>query len=144
VDDLANLQKRSRAAGRGGIQPGGPLNAGVYVGEQVYVRTWGKEGQEVRNRLHVHLYANGAYRVCDENDKQVEFGKGRYSYDPAPAKIEIGRTFELNNSSHEPNWDFCFLGRNAAGKPQLYGENDPKEPPELLINGDWWFRPGRD
>lgn len=100
-----------------GITPGGALIEGIYAGNQLY-------GEEVINCFRLYLYGNGEFRLTDSQGKEVEFGKGQYKYDSRTGKIEIGRTFTLNNNSFDPDDEFCLYGRDAANKPFIYGRSN--------------------
>ena len=100
-----------------GMALGGKLQPGVYVGTQY-------RGDELGRRFRVYLYPGGEYRVCDQNDKDYDYNDGTVEYNPNNGKLTISRSFDLTNSSIDPDEDFCFYGRDEKGKPFIYAEND--------------------
>jgi hypothetical protein len=103
-----------------GMTPGGQIQEGIYAGNKVY-------DNEIRSRYRLYLYANGEFRLCDEKGEEIRFGNGQYQYDPRTGKMEIGRTFDLNNDRFDPDDEVCLYGRDAEGKPYVYA------------NADWGF-----
>lgn len=93
-----------------GMKPGGQLVEGIYTGNQL-------NDDKVHYRFRLYIYANGEFRLLGDG-KELEDG-ARFSYDAHTGKINIGRTFELNNSSSNPDEDFSLYGRDAQGKPYI-------------------------
>ena len=102
------------AAPPGKAQAGGKIVEGIYAGDQVCK---GGDGQELwRNHYRLHLYADGEYRLCDGNDKDLENNSpGRYQYDPATGRLEVNRFLNMYNNADEGA--VCVYGRDGAGKP---------------------------
>lgn len=98
---------------------GGPIVPGVYAGNQF-------KGQELFNRFRIYLYANGEYRMCDQNDEDI---KERY-FDEHVGKIGYNR----NSGALSVDWswglgfhsdgDFCYYGLDQNGKPAIYAEEN--------------------
>ncbi|MBC8104913.1 MAG: hypothetical protein H7Z41_20250 [Cytophagales bacterium] len=99
------------------MKRGGALVPGVYAGNQY-------RDQELMRRFRVYLYPNGEYRVCDENDKDYKYNTGEINYNPNSGKLTIDSSFDLTNSRSDSDTDFCFYGRDSAGKPLIYAENN--------------------
>lgn len=98
---------------------GGELKPGVYAGNQY-------RGQELFNRFRVYLYANGEYRLCDENDQDIKtryFDEltGTYGYNRNSGKLNIDWTWGLGTYGDD-GW--CYYGRDANGKPAIYAEEN--------------------
>ena len=98
---------------------GGELVPGVYAGSQY-------RGKELFNRFRVYLYANGEYRLCDENDRDIKtryFDEqtGNYGYNRNSGKLNIAWTWGLGTYGDD-GW--CYYGRDAAGKPAIYAEEN--------------------
>jgi hypothetical protein len=100
-----------------GMKRGGALQPGVYAGNQY-------RGEELGRRFRIHLYENGEYRVCDQNDKDYDYNTGQVQYNPNNGKLTISRSFDMVNPSAYEDEDFCYYGRDAQGKPFIYAEND--------------------
>jgi len=104
------------------LRPGGDIVPGVYVGNRM------SDG-ELRNSFRVYIYPGGEYRITDRDDKDYKndwgdvLSVGQFSYDRKTGKLELDRHFDLNNDTIDPDTDFCFYGRNAAGKPAIYAEH---------------------
>lgn len=97
-----------------GIRRGGPIVAGRYIGNLVSPRG------EVMRGYTVTLYANGEYHSID-SDELLD-STGRYRYEPGTGRLDIGGV--LRNNTYHPDEDFCVYGRNAAGEPVIYAEDD--------------------
>jgi len=116
-----NLQRTPPAVMKH-LSPGGELVPGVYAGNQY-------DGQELRFRFHLYLYANGEYRLCDQNDQDMRrrfFDEevGNYSYNRNTGQLSVGYEYSLSNSGIEADSDFCYFGRDANGKPAIYAQED--------------------
>jgi len=98
---------------------GGPIVPGVYAGNQF-------KGQELFNRFRIYLYANGEYRMCDQNDEDIKeryFSEhvGNIGYNRNSGKLNIDWTWGLGTYGDD-GW--CYYGRDAGGKPAIYAEED--------------------
>lgn len=102
---------------------GGPLVPGVYTGDQ-----W-NEGK-FSCRVRVYLYGNGEYRFTREDDGDVTasystvMGVGRFGYNARNGQLDLDSTFDLSNRTSVFGNELCVFGRDAAGKPAIYGETD--------------------
>ena len=94
---------------------GGPLVPGVYAGNQYH-------DQELRLRLRVYLYSTGEYRICNENDEDLgSYGKtGNIDYNRNSGRLDLDWTAGVGFHSDD---QFCYFGRDANGKPTIYGED---------------------
>jgi hypothetical protein len=95
---------------------GGPIQEGVYVGNQTY-------GGKPRAKYRLHLYANGEYRIRDIEDGK-EDKDGEYEYDPKTGYLTISSLYWLNTRKNDPNDAICVFGRDANGTPIVYANND--------------------
>ena len=100
------------------MKPGGDLVPGVYAGDQL------QKGQLI-NRFRLHVFSNGEYRLCGEDDKDIQTGGsseriGEVSYNRVTGQLGIDSRFDLDNGY---DYQFCFYGRDAAGKPIIFSRN---------------------
>ena len=98
---------------------GGEMVPGVYAGNQY-------RDKELFNRFRVYLYANGEYRLCDENDNDIRTRSfdeqtGNYGYNRNSGKLNINWTWGLGTYGDD-GW--CYYGRDANGKPAIYAEEN--------------------
>lgn len=98
---------------------GGELVPGVYAGNQY-------RGKELSVRFRVYLYANGEYRLCDENDQDLKkryFDEqtGNYKYNRNSGKLDIDWTWALGTYGDDV---WCYYGRDQNGKPAIYAEDN--------------------
>jgi hypothetical protein len=128
---IAADKKAAVVAGRGldleklpttprGMSPGGELQPGIYAGTQLY-------GDEVSGRYRLYLYANGQYRMFDQEGKQLNSSvRLGYRYDPRSGKLDLesGLQYKMSNDRQDPDDDLCLYGRDGAGKPYVYSRSD--------------------
>lgn len=135
TDTFAGSAKRDAvAAGRGldieklprtppGMKLGGELVEGIYVGNQLDTNSRvGNKPDEVFRRFRLYLYAGGEYRMMSADGK--ELGTGQFNYDSRTGKIEVGRTFELNNDRFDPDDEYSLYGRDTGGAPYIRASAD--------------------
>ena len=112
------------------LKPGGELVPGVYAGNQY-------DGAQLRQRFRVYIYANGEYRLCDQNDEDITkryFNEqvGNVKYNRVSGQLDIDWTQGLGTYSDD-NW--CYYGRDANGKPAIYAEaNSGFSQQHVLLN----------
>lgn len=104
------------------LKPGGEIVPGVYAGNQYY-------GKELQFRFHLYLFANGEYRLCDQNDQDIsrrffDEETGNYDYNRNTGQLTVGYMYSMINSRFDGDRDFCYFGRDANGKPAIYAEDD--------------------
>lgn len=102
------------------LKPGGEFVPGIYEGNQYH-------GQELMSRYRVHLYANGEYRITNHEDVALvsRWGSektGNYSYNRNTGMFSVDWTMGLGNRGGSDQ--FCYFGRNSAGKPAIYAEDN--------------------
>lgn len=129
IKDLTATEKKAAVGeGRGtaieklpatpaGMTPGGKIVQGIYAGTQLY-------GEEIRARYRLYLYENGEYQLYNDKGEPIRFGDGEVTYDPRTGKMEVGRTFDLNNDKFDPEDEKCLYGKGQDGKPMVYGRSD--------------------
>lgn len=98
------------------IKIGGALAPGVYVGN------WMQQGK-LRQSYRVTLYANGEYRIADQNDADLNGGQGTYSLNRNNGRLAMDRTMGLGNDSGPAAYDYCVYGHDAAGQAVIVGGN---------------------
>ena len=111
---------RTPAPRRNGFRAGGPVVAGMYVGQQLYTDT-----REVVGQLTLWLYPNGEYRQQWKNSSK-DPREDEFAYDPQTGRIDLrwGSLMDIVNSRIDPAEDIAVLGRTDDGKPALLAEND--------------------
>jgi hypothetical protein len=118
---LAQEKRAARAEGRAGkvealpppvegIQPGGPIVPGLYVGNYIADR------KDVLYRLDVMLFANGEYDFVGHRDSA-----GTIRYSEATGKLDLKDP--LWNNIYHPKRDFCIYGRDEKGEPVIYSQD---------------------
>ena len=98
---------------------GGNFVPGVYAGNQY-------DGEKLRQRFRVYLYANGEYRLCDQNDRDIakryfDEQVGDYKFNRVSGQLDIDWTQALGFYSDDC---WCYYGRGADGKPAIYAEDN--------------------
>ena len=111
--DLRGSGGTAPAGQPGRATPGGVIQEGVYAGDQVCI---GSDRQELwRNHYRLYLYADGEYRLCDADDKDVSSSPtGRYQYDPNTGRLEVNRFLNMYNDADDGA--VCVYGRDGVGK----------------------------
>ncbi|HEX8464152.1 MAG TPA: hypothetical protein VF627_05980, partial [Abditibacterium sp.] len=105
------------------ITIGGELVSGVYAGTQYKS---GMFGSRSTLGLRVYIYANGEYRICDQNDEYFDLGGpvvGKFKYNRACGSLDIKEFFALSNDNFRPGKTYCYYGRNSEGKPVIFGRS---------------------
>lgn len=102
------------------LTPGGELTPGIYEGIQ-------NHGQELVRRIHVHIYPYGEWRLTDQNDEDLvdrwgDAKAGEFSYNRITGALSLDWTVGLGNRGGSDQ--FCYFGRDAAGKPAIYAEDN--------------------
>lgn len=95
-----------------GIDAGGPLVPGRYVGQRT------SDGKSL-GVLDLTLHADGEFefvRGVSEHD-----ATGFAVYSEATGRLDLAG--DLRNSTYDPSEDFCIYGREADGTPVVYAEN---------------------
>lgn len=95
---------------------GGPIQEGIYLGNQTY-------GGKHRAKYRLYLYANGEYRLRDIEDGK-EDQDGEYEYDPKTGYLTISSLYWLNTRKNDPDDALCVFGRDGNGKTLVYANND--------------------
>ena len=106
-----------------GMTVGGDLVPGVYAGTQTKSGMFGSRSSLA---LRVYIYANGEYRICDAYDKDYDLSGpvvGKIKVDRARGMLDIEEYFALSNDNFKPDRTYCYYGRNAAGKPVIFGRS---------------------
>jgi hypothetical protein len=94
-----------------GIQSGGPIKPGRYVGS----KTW---DEEVRKHFEIMLYSTGEYEFLRGDDKS-----GFYVYSQASGRLNLAKDFY--NSTYTPKRDYCLYGvEEQTGVPVIYARED--------------------
>jgi hypothetical protein len=105
-----------------GIQSGGPIKPGRYVGS----KTW---DHEVKSRFEIMLYSTGEYEFLRGYDKS-----GYYVYSQASGRLNLVEDFY--NSTYKPKRDYCLYGvKEQTGVPVIYAREDNNR---FLLN---WVNP---
>ena len=95
------------------IKPGGELVPGVYAGNQY------SDG-ELRYRMRVYIYANGEFRITNQNDEDEwndYSSQGNYKYNRNSGQLNLNRSFDLANN--DDGDDYCYYGRTPEGKATI-------------------------
>ena len=118
------------AAPTGRVTRGGSIKEGVYAGDQVCI---GSDRQELwRNHLRLYLYADGEYRMCDANDKEVQSSPtGRYQYDPNTGGLEVNRFLNMYNDADDRA--ACVYGHDGTGKPLVAAKDGIYDTTTVLL-----------
>lgn len=103
------------------MKRGGAFVPGIYVGKRV------SSGGST-SELSIDLYANGEYRILHTENGKILAGYkvavGEYDYEARSGKINIGSSRDLTNRVSVFGNRYCFFGRDAAGKPWIYAEDE--------------------
>ncbi len=120
--DSENVPARDVPAGvPQGMTLGGDLVPGVYVGTQ---HSAGMFGTRSSLGLRIYLYASGEYRICNDQDEDIsDYSTGRIKYNRARGRLDIKDFYALSNDPAHAQEAFCVYGRNAEGKPSIYGRS---------------------
>lgn len=101
---------------------GGEIVPGIYEGTMYH-------GAELFRRFHVHIYDNGEYRLTDQNDEGDKAGKAAYNRNTG--QLMLDWAIGLGNRGDD---QFCYFGRDAAGKPTIFAEDNVGYETSILLS----------
>jgi hypothetical protein len=133
IKSLGELDKKEAVSGGRGLdiaklpttypewlKPGGPLQPGIYVGNQIY-------GKEKRWSARFYLYPSGEYERFSPTGEPLEkHSSNRFKYNPRTGLLDFdwGTLFNMKNDSYDPNDDMCLFGKDAQNNLVIYARSD--------------------
>ena len=110
----ASLQSEQSVSAASGLEKrGGKLVVGRY---EVRIN----RGENYKDNFEIELYPNGEWRMIRDGRENKT---STFRYNPATGALDLDVIMDLYNSDYDSDTYF-FFGKDAQGKPTMYGEND--------------------
>ena len=101
------------------LKPGGDLVPGIYEGKQFW-------DEEIKYRLRLYIYPSGEFQFKSDGDSEFRdrwgstSGVGEVAYNRNTGQMSLGNDFGMTNDGSDQNAQFCYYGRDSAGKPAIF------------------------
>ncbi len=109
-----------------GLRLGGPIVPGKYESDVTHANT---------SHIVLLIHGNGEFEYLKGNNRSSVGATGTYKYQPGSGKLDVNGN--LHNNPYDEK-DFCVFGRDASGRPVIYGEQDYS----LSVRKAWLRRVG--